>query len=137
VPKTLYITEYQRDAITVGQPADLFVDHRSKLCTLQLLPRRTRLRGSNALLDAAPASNARPLFLGDPDGDSIDPVRERFVSAKRLCLSDQDQEGCLECVIGGRFVVQDAPADSQDHRPVATNQDPKGRLAPVLPRQKL
>ncbi len=40
---------------------------------------------------------------------------------------DEDEEGCLKGVLGVVRILQDAPADAQDHRPVTSPPRPRTR----------
>lgn len=61
--------------------------------------------------------------------DAEQPTRDRPAIADRTGPVRQDQEDGLEGVLGVVRVVEDAPADPQDHRPVPAHQLLESRLA--------
>jgi hypothetical protein len=65
-----------------------------------------------------PAGAGRPGPHGRGVGDTVQPIPDRLAWPHRARLADQDEEGRLEGVLGVLGVVEDAPADAQDHRAV-------------------
>ena len=55
-------------------------------------------------------------------GHLIEPGPQGNVAAESTRFLDEDQESCLEGVLGVVRILQDAPADAQDHRPVTRHQ---------------
>ena len=53
----------------------------------------------------------------------MQPGPQRDVAAERPRFLDEDQERGLEGILGIVRILQDAPADAQDHRPVPRHQD--------------
>ena len=56
-------------------------------------------------------------------GHPIEPGPQRDAAADRTRFLDEDQERGLEGILGVVRILQDAPADAQDHRPVTRHQD--------------
>lgn len=66
-----------------------------------------------------------------PVGDPVQPTRQGVVLANGTQLLSEHQEGGLTRVLGVLGILQDAPADAVNHRPVPAQQSLEGRrLAP-------
>src|SRR5207302_724293 len=65
-------------------------------------------------------------------GHAIQPVADQLPRHDRCRLANQDSESGLEGVFGIVIVVEDAPADTEDHRTVAAQQDFKRVFVPAL-----
>src|SRR5262249_25035286 len=61
-------------------------------------------------------------------GDTVQPTpqRRRFANGRRL--ASEDEEGCLESVLGVGLVAQHAAADVKHHRAVTEQERVKGGL---------
>ena len=71
---------------------------------------------------ARPPGRRGPGVAGDPKGDIMEPGPERFADPESASLTDQDQEGGLEGILGIVRVAQDAVTDAHDHRRVALDE---------------
>src|SRR5262249_38999389 len=78
-------------------------------------------------------SRLRP--QGQSGGDSVQPASQRSVFAKRAKSLRQHQEGGLEGVFSILMVLQDPPADAEDHLAVAAQDGLVNRL--TAPGEKL
>ena len=64
-------------------------------------------------------------------GRSIEPVTHHAARPNGGRLAHQHKKGGLETVFHVGLVVQDTPANAQDHRPVPPNQGFKGVIVPL------
>ncbi len=117
------MAEDQRQPIPLRHPVDLLVDHEPQFRTflVLLLPPRPCVGGLP--FDDAPPCGLRALLLGDPEGDSVEPVGQQLAIAERRGLLDEDEERGLERIFRRVLVTQDPAARSQDQRTVTVNQD--------------
>src|SRR5207248_782973 len=69
---------------------------------------------------------------GDAVGDAEQPAADVLPPADRRGVAEQDEEGGLECVLGGGRVVQDAAAGGQDEPAVPPHQGGERRRVAVV-----
>ena len=126
----LEIAEDDRFAVSRRQPIQLDIDQGSQLVRLKSV--RVRFFHVQPLRPGPFASTPSPgVDLGthrDASGDAVEPGSQYVALADRPGLLDQDQEGGLKGVGDVVRVIQDAPADAQDHRPMPMEDRLEGRL---------
>jgi hypothetical protein len=114
------IAQKQGNTERFGQSADLVVEQAADFLPRHLGERvgcgrrlgRQWHRGVS--LGCGLATNAH--------GGPIHPGRQGIRLADRAAAPGQDEEGCLESVLGVVEVTEHPPADAEHHRPVAVNQ---------------
>jgi hypothetical protein len=84
--------------------------------------------GLKGPFSAALSGGGAASVQGQPGGDGPQPLVDRLAPGDDSGLAGQDQESGLEDVLGVVLVAQDAPANGQDHAPVAAHQGLKGGL---------
>ncbi len=125
-----------------GQPlvrrksVDFRIDHRGKFPA-------SRFRGGSAIdrcghdslacrddsrFAFLPPQSRRPRPAGHPVRDPIEPGGHRIPVPEGACLAHQDQKRRLERVLDVLGLLEPAPTDRQDHRPVTRDQLSKRRL---------
>jgi hypothetical protein len=130
MPHAFQMAQDQGQAVSFRKPAYLFIDHRPQFGLVVFVPTSGYLPGYLAFNDSSP----RRLNLclpGNPVRDSVQPVRQALAVAKGPRLFHQDEEGGLERIFRRVGILQDATADSENHRSVPNNQGSKRGLSPV------
>jgi hypothetical protein len=88
------------------------------------------------LFPLRPADSLRPGADSDPAGYAIEPACNRRASADRTRLAGEDQERGLEGVVGIVGFPEHAPADTQHHRTMPSDQGcESGLTAPITSTQ--
>ena len=122
VRPALEVAEHHRPAVLLRQPADLLIDHRPELGPFQVAGGFHGLGpGALRFLGRAPGRVA-PDAGSDAIGHAVQPGAERLGVAQRTGLAQQDEERGLEGVLDVATVVEQPPADAQDHRSVPRHQ---------------
>ena len=91
---------------------------------LQIVPGETLFgsfwvsHGPHPLLPCAPLCQHRPCLHCRLVSHAVQPVRHHLSLPDRHGLPDQDEEGCLEGVLGVVMMTQNAATDAPDHRAV-------------------
>ena len=130
VRDALETAEDDGQALSVSQAVDLVIDLSAELVVFDavrmfhgdLHGTRRGLLARLANLDAS----AQP--HGDAMGDAMEPASERIAISHGLRPPREDQERGLKRVFGKVRVVEQPPADAQDHRAVAFDERAEGRL---------
>ncbi len=136
--EALEVAEDDRRAEDVRQAVDGAVQGLGLLAVEQGLFGRWRCRlepgvGHGVPLFALmPADDASPGLAGGAEGHAVEPGGEPVGIAEGRRLAGQDEEGGLECVLDEVMVIDELPADAQDHRAVARDQGGEGVLGSVI-----
>ena len=73
----------------------------------------------------------RPGPHGHAPGDAMQPSSQRIVDLDGAGLPGEQQENSLKSVFGPLLVIEDTPANTQDHRSMARDQGGKCRFARI------
>ncbi len=77
------------------------------------------------------SGRAAPCFLGRPDRDAIEPVRQLLAPADRSGPPRQDEKGRLKGILRVVRIGQHPATDAQNHRAMAMDQDSERILGDV------
>jgi hypothetical protein len=141
VRQALEVAQDDRHPESLGQPGDLGIEHRPELAEFGLVRRRTAWV-LDVDLGMRPGPPPRPIAAGargDPERHTVQPVRQQLAVAQRARPADQDQERRLERILHVVRIVEQPPADAQDHRAVPRHDRLKRDLVALArePRQEL
>ncbi len=129
--QALHVAKHQRDTISLWQPANLLVDHRSQF-DLHITFVHVHRSSRRTTLHGPPPGPLDPLLVGNLERHTVKPIREQIGVPKRISLLHEDQKGGLERIFRRMFVAQYATAHAQYHGAMPMNQGPEGRFAPLL-----
>jgi hypothetical protein len=134
VSQALEMTEYDRQAEPVGEPAQFLVELRPgfRAVPIAVIGFTDRMRSLCAPAFAqAPACGVESRPARDPNGDSIEPIRERISPPHSMCLPRQHQERRLCGILGVVTIAKNLPANVKNHPAVPLYQYGERRFGKV------
>ena len=128
------VAEHDRRSERARQSSQLLVEHVPKLVLIVVLA--CSLRDDLVLIQAGRLVEISPGRAGfrsyrDSMGDPVEPVAYEIAIADCTGAPNQDQESCLEGILSVLIVVENSPANAQDHWPVSCHQSGECHLVSI------
>jgi hypothetical protein len=128
------VAEHDRRSERARQSSQLLVEHVPKLVLIVVLA--CSLRDDLVLIQAGRLVEISPGRAGfrsyrDSMGDPVEPVAYEIAIADCTGAPNQDQKSGLEGILNVLIVVENSPANAQDHRPVSCHQSGERHLVSI------